>query len=473
MNIAQIPLVFCAVLVLAASIGLIRAFANLHSLDNALKQLPKDIPVTNPFNEGNRLGKAANEYAALFSLCATRNALGSFRVEQASAPVQAQIRILTNSPRNLAGVIILCGLLVTLFNLQGAVGVLGESFSNLASGQMSADQARAEHDVQLIQQSMGEIAKTARTAFLRSGQVILTAAIIVWVSLLLQKKGQRSGAQFTGWANAAYFEAVSARPMDQHAQIEKFGEMIEKMAGMIVSFESVSNSMAAAGDLGSKLDASSQIVAQAVSQLPESINASVVQLSAEVTKDISVHLQHQIEHLKKVLAIYGDQENRVKKIQECLDAFSGSMEASANAVTRMSALPDKIEVLSSAIIANSKNATDVAGAAKSLSKKVDELPIAQVQEILIGIQAMLNDLPLSVRSVLEAQLNAMDKRIESMNYGQVINDINTLRDSLENLPSVLKSDEVYSILTRLSNLIIEGQRSRGIFERFRTRGAGS
>src|ERR1022692_3703167 len=46
--------------------------------------------------------------------------------------------------------------------------------------------------------------------------------------------------------------------------------------------------ISAVADFGSKLDASSRMVAEAVSQLPATINSSVVRLSAEVTRDISV-----------------------------------------------------------------------------------------------------------------------------------------------------------------------------------------
>ena len=289
----------CAALSIVAAYALLKGYREIASFDGALKILPNDVPAASPFNGSTNLGRAANEYIAMFSIAGARNLLGSFRVEQASSPLLAYLRSMSNGPRNLVGVLILGGLLVTLFNLQGSVAILGASFNHLAKSQ-SSTAASAQEEVKQIQESMGGIARTAQTAFISSGLVIFAATLILLVSLALQRRTGISARRFVSWANAAHLEAMSARPMDEHAQIEKFGELIGKMGEVISSFEAIGSSMATVGDFGSKLDESSQLVAQAVSQLPATINSSVAQLSAEVTKDISVHLEHQIEHIKKI-----------------------------------------------------------------------------------------------------------------------------------------------------------------------------
>jgi hypothetical protein len=355
---------------LLAVAALFKARIHLRSFEGTLKKLSRTVPDANPFSVKTALGKAAAEYTELFSTCAARNTLGDFRVELACAPVQGQIALLTAIPRNLTGVVILCSLLVTLFNLQGAVGALGESFLGLAAGQASTNQGKAAREVQMIQQSMGNIAQTAHSAFLRSGQLIFIATGILGFSIILQKRGQQSFMQFLGWANSAYFDALSRRPTDQLSQVDQFNRLIEKL-------DLVGSSMAVAGDLGSKLDASSAIVADAVSKLPESINASVVQLSAKVTTDISANLQHQIEHLKKILAIYGDQESRVRNIQSSLDEVSEAMKESTKTIGSLKALPEVIESLNTTITTTRQT---MAEGTKNLTKRLRDLPVTPAEE---------------------------------------------------------------------------------------------
>ena len=466
MPLYWIPLLFCALLVLSSARALWWALACIQSFDRSLRALPRDLPPLSPFDDGNPVGKAANEYVALFSLCTQRGALGAFSVANSAAVVHARMRMITSQARNLTGVIILCGLLVTLFTLQESVGVLGEAFRHLSTGQATSDPSQAGKDVQLIQVAMGDIAQTAKVAFKMSGGVILVAALILWLSLMVQRRGQSSMLEFSDWANAAYMEALSARPTDQFSQIQKFGEMIESMGTMMGSFEQVAASMSSAGDLGSKLDASAQIVAQAVKQLPESINASVVQLSAEVTKDISVHLQHQIEHLQKILAIYGDQEGRVRKIQECLDSFAASVAASSAAVTGLKLLPEKIDSLTITIATASKGAKKVESAAQDLSRKVDELPIIQFREVLVEIAALKEDLPRSVRAAVENGFSGLEKRISSAsNPEQIVSELRKLRAIIEGLPEMVDQTQIRALLLRLEALITEAGKSKGLIDR--------
>lgn len=465
-----IPLVFGFFVTVSSILALWRALSSLRKFDSALAGLPRDVAQPGSFDEGNDLGKAANEYLALFALCAQKQVLGSFSVTNSVAPVQARIRMLTSQPRNLTGVIILCGLLVTLFNLQGSVGVLGQAFDNLSTGQSSSGPLRAEQDVKLIQRSMGQIAQTAKSAFVFSGIVILAAAVILWCALMVQRVGHASMLRFATWANAAYLEALAARPVDQQALIQKFGEMIEGMGQMMSTFELAAASMSSAGDLGSKLDESSRIVAEAVSHNPASINDSVVKLSAEVTKDISVHLQHQIEHLKKILAIYGDQEGRVTKIQVCLDSFSASMEASVSAVAGLKSLPEKLDALSGTIAASTKGASSIESAAKTLSRKVDQLPVIQFQEVLTEISAMKDSLPITVGKTVDVALAGFEKRLATASSSeQIVGELKKLRSIVEGLPEQVDQTQLRNLVTKLEALIAEAGRPKGLFDIFRGR----
>ena len=365
MNIAEIVFPACFLIALTAAYWLFRGYHELFQLDRGIQLLPPEVPAQHQFDGKTQGGRLAAGYVALFSRAASRNMLGSFQVDRAASPLLAYLRSIANLPRNLVGVLILGGLLVTLFNLQGSVGLLGGAFTDLAKSQATtqnppegappqrsqspASPDTADQSIAQIQKAMGDIARTAQTTFLRSGVVIFMAAVILFVAMVLQYRGQVVSRSFVAWANVSYIEALAARPMDQQAQMEKLGELVDKMGELTQSFAGISEAMATVGDFGAKLDASSQMVAEAVSQLPATINSSVVQLSAEVTRDISVHLEHQVEHIKRLLMVYGDQEIRVRKIQEYLDGFSKSLDTSFKAASTLVILPDSLNTLSETI----------------------------------------------------------------------------------------------------------------------------
>ena len=457
---AQLAIAFCLLLAVYAAYIVLQGFRETSSFEKALSLLPRDIPESNTFDPRSQLGLLATEYIALFSLVASRNMLGAFKIEQASAPLHAYLRTLASTPRNIVGVLLMGALLVTLFNLQGSVATLGKSFTQLAREQATTTEGSAENEVKEIQLSMADIAKAAQAAFLRSGQVILGAAFILIFSLLLQKRSQKSTQSFAAWANAAYIEALTKRPMDQNAQLEKFGELIDKMTPMIDSFESIGASMATVGDFGAKLDASSQLVAQAVSQLPQAINSSVVQLSEEVTKDISVHLQHQIEHIKKILAIYGDQEVRVRKIQEYLDGFSRSLEVGLNAT---GALPQKLDILSQAILSTNRGSEKLAAAAKSLETKLDGLPLPEIQSAIADLRLVRKEIPEIIREAVEPSFKAFETKLASIETTELPRELRDFRKSVESTLSALNIKDMSTILTRLDELITDSERGKTSF----------
>lgn len=88
---------------------------------------------------GKRFCSALRNYVTTFNQAVDRKLLLSFDVDRQLNEVRRVAGTLGASLRALAGVLILCGLIVTLFNLQHAVGGLRATFDQLAAQQSNAD----------------------------------------------------------------------------------------------------------------------------------------------------------------------------------------------------------------------------------------------------------------------------------------------------------------------------------------------
>ncbi|HLG97810.1 MAG TPA: hypothetical protein VKX49_15965 [Bryobacteraceae bacterium] len=413
--------------------GILSAWREVGEFRRGLRSLPPDrFPSGTAFPSGRESCRLANEFLTLCAQAADRQMLGALHIDRALAPVNNYFRTRVNTPKSLAGVLVLCGLLVTLLNLQGSVGRLGASFQNLSVSQSDVQQSTAARSVNEIQTAMGEIAGRAHDAFLQSFGVILLSSMILWLALLLNNKAQGVCRDFAVWANATHVRSLVERPPVQETQVEKLSELIVKLSDVAGTFETIGPAIASVGDLGAKLDASSQLVAEAVSKLPATINESVGQLSLEVTRDISAQLNHQIEYLKKVLAIYGDQTVRVTKLQEYLDKLGESMESSMKALKGLAALPGKIDSLSEAVQSFTTASARAIAACEHLDAKVDQIPALDLGRVE-GIGARVDELTDRMKS-LRGEIRDFGKKIPQI----VPADITAKLDSIEKAMSSLR-----------------------------------
>jgi hypothetical protein len=131
---------------------------------------------------------------------------------------------------------------------------------------------------------------------------------------------------------------------------------------------------------GDRLDESTRLIAEAVEKLPEGVKASVVSLSGEVAREIAEDLQHQLEHIQKILYIYGAQEIRMKELQEGFKKIVANSEAVAVSLQELSSLPGDISKLTNAIAGTTANSAVLNRSVESLDRKVDALPILDMQE---------------------------------------------------------------------------------------------
>jgi hypothetical protein len=360
----EVFLLVCMGLAAVIAGQLLSALKDIEQLRRRSQELAGKPAVSNPFDGRSRLTTLANAYVTDLNTSVKARALASFDPDRRIGPVSGQVRAFTTTPRALIGVLILAGLLVTLFNIQGSVRELGEAFDQLSRPEQGQ---RTEFLVARIQGSMRNVANAAHNAFYWSGLIILFAATSLALAAGVQWRGQVAVAAFGLWARAAYYEAsAAAQPADQQASLEKLAGVVGHLNGLVSPFQDLSKSMNAVVGFGDRLDESTRLIAEAVEKLPEGVKASVVSLSGEVAREIAEDLQHQLEHIQKILYIYGAQEIRMKELQE--------------GFKKIVSLPGDISKLTNAIAGTTANSAVLNRSVESLDRKVDALPILDMQE---------------------------------------------------------------------------------------------
>ncbi len=389
--------------------------ARIIQFEKRIGQLPTtSLPDDEPFSGESEFAKNGNAYVESFRRSATRHILESFVVDQRSAHVRGTLSASSAWPRAIVGLLVLGSLLVTLLNMQISVAHLGDAFrglsastSNIGSAVPSRAPTAAKSNsrqakdpnkrepnksvssganpntdsqgdkVERIQRAMASIADSARTAFQRSGWIILIGVLTLALNTYATRTARQSSLKFVKWAHTAYDEAFSQRiSRDPTSRMADLAKLINKMHEISSSFQETSGGLAELGQLGIKLDQSTLAISDAISRLPDSVRTSVTGLGGEVARYISEDLKHQLEYLKSVAAIYGDQETRIQEIQKILIETSQATQTSAAA---LKALPGEITNLRKSITKHAESTDALREDLTALSRKVDALPIMDLK----------------------------------------------------------------------------------------------
>jgi hypothetical protein len=352
-----------------------------------------------PFDRSGVLIELAHAFADGLRAAAKVGSLHVFDVTSRAAALRSRIAAKTGVIRALVGVLILGGLLVTLFNLQNAVQTLGKAFDTLSKEQASAS-ASVNGSVSAIQSSMGAIAGSAHQAFLFSGIIIALAVIALIAVTALQRHAVIAANAFSHWANRAYLAAWSEqRPTDETAKIQELGNVIKRMDTVVSVLASLGQSMTSISEMGMKLDESTSLIAKAVERLPENVKASVSQLSNEVASQISDDLQHQTQNISRILAIYGEQEIRVKMLHDTLTACEQHIKSSSASLSGLGTLPQKIDTLARAIEGVVTSNAQVSKGVDVLDARVAALPLVDMSKAARSVEAGMSTLEAVGRQV--------------------------------------------------------------------------
>ena len=331
------------------------------------------------------LAVLASDYADNLTTAVTHGTLGVFDVSNRTLPLRNRAAGYVGVIRALAGVLILFGLLITLFNLQASVRTLGDTFHTL-SKQQASNTAAGNGAVDEIQQSMGNIAISAQRAFTFSAYVIAMAAWALLAAIPLQRQAVMTVNAFVDWAEQAHGAACSAQlPAGEASQIQELAGVITRMDTVVAGLEKLGHSMTSLAELGGKLDESTKLISTAIDRLPETVKSSVGQLSSEVAREITADLGHQTQHIAKILAIYGEQEIRMKLLYDGFKITEQSVREASAALKSLALLPENIEKLAAAIVKTAEVSIKVEAGVRSLDTKVSALPLADMERAIQGI----------------------------------------------------------------------------------------
>jgi hypothetical protein len=311
--------------------------------------------------------------------------------------------------RALAGVLILFGLLITLFNLQASVRTLGDTFHAL-SEQPVPTPTGSNSSVDEIQRSMGNIATSAQSAFKFSGFVIAMAAWALFWAIPLQRRAVMAVNAFVDWAEQAHAAAWSAQvPSDETSQIQELAGVIKRMDAVVAGLQTLGQSMTSLAELGGKLDESTRLISTAIDRLPETVKASVGELSSEVARELTADLGHQTQHIAKILNIYGEQEIRMKLLYDGFKMTEQNIREASIALKSLAPLPETIEKLAGAIGKTAEVSIKVEAGIRCLDTKVSALPLADMQKAIQSI-----DMGIVTLQGVGSQLLALTTRAEAI-----------------------------------------------------------
>jgi hypothetical protein len=166
------------------------------------------------------------------------------------------------------------------------------------------------------------------------------------------------------------------------------------MDTVVGGLERLGQSMTSLAELGGKLDESTRLISTAIDRLPETVRSSVGELSSEVAREITADLGHQTQHIAKILAIYGEQEIRMKLLYDGFKMTEQNVREASIALKSLASLPESIEKLGGAVGKTADVSIMVEASIRSLDMKVSALPLADMQRVIhsidTGIAALQN-----------------------------------------------------------------------------------
>jgi hypothetical protein len=332
----------------------------------------------------------------LKSAADTGSGYGSYDLDRDLRALRADATLYLTVVRAAAGVLIIVGLLITLFNLRVAVGELQRTFrTHIENVRQTDDTSSPEQenkaiDTKTVREGMQGIAGAAKTAFQLSAIVISLAALLLVLAFVSSQFAASRIQRFEWWAEAAYHkcqEQVAAkRPEDV---VHNLSATVEHLANLTKTFETTNSALQELKSFGEKMDNAAQQITLAVANLPNNIGASMATISAEVAQGINQDLRHQGEYLKGILAIYSDQQNVLKKMVDFIESVSKSEKASSEALSALRTLPQQIQAVADNVKWSAETIALVRSTAEQLDRKVDALPTDELNAAAAELRASL------------------------------------------------------------------------------------
>lgn len=395
------------------------AYATVRRFQKNANDLPEGaLPQGSVFEGRSDLPQLANGFLAKLASAAAGGRLIEFNLQQGLSTIAGSIRSMTMMPRALVGILILGALLVTLFNLQGSVATLGKAFRDLSNKQSTTAVSDNAPPVDTIQRAMGDVADTARRAFITSAWIISVAALGLLFTVAVQRKGARAFNGFSRWAADAYHDAIAAMPaLDQQAQLAELNETLKQMAGLVSALSEMGQGMSTLAAFGKQMGAASEAITAAIERLPTNINSSIVQLSGQVVRGISESLEHHVQYLSRLVLIYGQQEMRMHEIHKYVDDTLALTKDVSSSLKPLATLPSELEKLVQSVGRWVTGSNQLNDNVVKLQSKVEALPTEEMRNVLNDLRSdtqtfgvLLAEMRL-VSQTLSSDLSSLSSRV--------------------------------------------------------------
>lgn len=355
---------------------------------------------------------------------ASAKALSAFNTEAGLRAFAGASIDRVSQVRAMSGIVLIFGLIITLVNLQGAVGSLNKV---LEEGQSGTSHASVKAlDPTALQMGMQGIAASATHAFRYSAVAIGMAAILLiiaaWQASQVQNLNRRLALATADITAIATVEETKASP-DQ--ALANLSEAVNQFSELTRVFEETNSGLKELASFGSKFEASSDLISKAVDSLPKQIQSGMVSISADVARGINEDLKHQVDYLKRIAAIYGDQQINIAAIQQYMDKMMEQIQTSATAIRQLEAAPRAIQSLAAAVSKFDASADSLVLNVHKLNEKVDHFSVeqlaagtAQIQKLsatlesaLAELRRMLGNLPGDLGAKLEVSISSLSTEL--------------------------------------------------------------
>jgi ABC-type transporter Mla subunit MlaD len=437
--------VFTAYLYLRRKIG--EADTYILGRELALESLgPEATSSTEAPQLDGSLRSSMQRYEHTFYGAMQRRILPQFSVEEASGPVYRASLASSGMLRPFAGWFLLLGLIITLWNLQGAVGILSGAFHDItvagpatSSGTSAQRSTSARDRERNVTDKMSNMASAASRAFRTSLWFILLSLACMVLAVLTERRAKLVLIRFETWASNLYQHFLPSQlPITEGDIARKLTETVNAMQSVAAELQNASGQLASLSPLVGTMSGATDAIQDAMRQLPKDLQSSMSNVTSDLVKGLTATLGESNEYTKRILAIYAEQELRVRGLDAVLKAVQSSLKEIKESHQLLSALPDQqAEIMASSkgIAASAegiRNSLDLVGKnTERISALVERLPVFELAQ---AVDAIRNG-SLTIEE-LKTRIGESNSRLHSAIEAQLDHD-SKLRGQLEDLSQYL------------------------------------
>lgn len=323
-----------------------------------------------------------------------------FDVGQNLAPVYRSVPTTSGFLRPIAGWCLLLGLMITLFNLKGAVENLSKAFQVAPSGQTLPKTPEPESPAitreENVARRMAEMSDKAASAFGVSFGFISLALLCGVSSTILERRAREAVFEFEQSAMIFYSNSLPGQlPVTEGKVAQLLAENMAGLGEVIEELRGASGAFSNLQPLITSMSAVTGTIEAAMRQLPEDLQSSMSNVTSEMVSQLNETLGESAEYTKKILAIYAEQELRVKGLHSIVNSTQ-------SALSEIKATHKILEELPSHVARLADAATSVAANSKELSIKIGVIPaqaLAEASSAIVAGKVLLEDSAEKLESV--------------------------------------------------------------------------